>query len=55
MMRKKRIRSMRVARELMARGYPAIDTCEDNGYIVWDFVASPELERLASTLMRGGV
>lgn len=51
-MRKKRIRSMRVARELMAKGYAAIDTSEDNGYIVWDFKVTPELERQASTIMR---
>lgn len=41
------IRSMRVARELMSRGFPCIDTepaRKSPGRLVWIFADTPELE-----------
>lgn len=46
------IRSIRVARELMTRGFPAIDTdADERGYVRWYFNDSQEFQRNLSEIM----
>ena len=55
--RPKCIRSMRVARKLMAQGFHAIDTepaRRSPGKIVWIFENTPQLEAALSKIFEGG-
>lgn len=54
MYKRKCVRSLRVARELMARGFPAVDTEPSRnvpGMIVWIFEETPEFKRVFSEIV----
>lgn len=55
--RPKCIRSMRIARELMAQGFPVIDTepaRRSPGKIVWIFASTPQLDAALTKIFEGG-